>query len=170
VGALLTRQTASLRASTHCPSQGRRGGPWRGSRAARGRRRCMSRRGVVSARRSGACQATGTVQEGVCWQRTCWLMSRIAMSLRSEVKRSKAASMAALSVFASTTRKFFCASGGDVTCWTRSVAVAFACSIAVYQQHSRQRRQAACPSPCPAGGVSGWAGRGQWQHDVPRHR
>lgn len=49
-------------------------------------------------------------------QRTCWLISRIAMSLRSEVKRSKAASMALFSVLASTTRKFFCASGGWVTC------------------------------------------------------
>lgn len=33
------------------------------------------------------------------------------MSLRSLVKRSNAASMALFSVFASTTRKFFCASG-----------------------------------------------------------
>lgn len=49
-------------------------------------------------------------------KRTCWLISRIAMSLRSEVKRSKAASMALFSVLASTTRKFFCASGGWVTC------------------------------------------------------
>ena len=53
--------------------------------------------------------------------RTCWLISRMAMSLRSEVKRSKAASMALFSVLASTTRKFFCASGGCVTCWALSV-------------------------------------------------
>ena len=45
------------------------------------------------------------------------------MSLRSEVKRSKAASMALFSVLASTTRKFFCASGGWVTCCAASVSV-----------------------------------------------
>lgn len=38
------------------------------------------------------------------------------MSFLSVVKRSKAASMAALSVLASTTRKFFWESGGAVTC------------------------------------------------------
>lgn len=38
------------------------------------------------------------------------------MSLRSVVNLSKAASMAALSVLLSTTRKFFCASGPCVTC------------------------------------------------------
>lgn len=39
------------------------------------------------------------------------------MSLRSCVNESKAASMAALSVLPSTTRKFFWLSGGGVTCW-----------------------------------------------------
>jgi hypothetical protein len=39
------------------------------------------------------------------------------MSLRSLTKRSNAASMAELSVLASTTRKFFCESGAGVTCW-----------------------------------------------------
>ena len=47
---------------------------------------------------------------------TCWLISTIPMSLRSVVKRSKAASMDAVSVLPSTTRKFFCESGGFVTC------------------------------------------------------
>ena len=46
----------------------------------------------------------------------CWLISRIAMSLRSWVNLSNAASMAEVSVFASTTRKFFWLSGGCVTC------------------------------------------------------
>jgi hypothetical protein len=46
----------------------------------------------------------------------CWLIRRMAMSLRSCVKLSKAFSIAAFSVFASTTRKFFWASGGCVTC------------------------------------------------------
>ena len=47
---------------------------------------------------------------------TCWFIRRIAMSFRSFVKRSNAASMAEFSVLASTTRKFFCESGGCVTC------------------------------------------------------
>lgn len=38
------------------------------------------------------------------------------MSLRCSVKESKAASMADVSVLPSTTRKFFCESGGLVTC------------------------------------------------------
>ena len=46
----------------------------------------------------------------------CWLIKRIAMSLRSVVNLSKAASMAEFSVLASTTRKFFWLSGGCVTC------------------------------------------------------
>lgn len=39
------------------------------------------------------------------------------MSLRSVVNFSKADSMAEVSVLASTTRKFFWLSGGEVTCW-----------------------------------------------------
>jgi hypothetical protein len=46
----------------------------------------------------------------------CWLISKIAISLRSCVNLSNAASMAEFSVFASTTRKFFWLSGGCVTC------------------------------------------------------
>jgi hypothetical protein len=41
------------------------------------------------------------------------------MSLRSLVYRSNACSMAEVSVLWSTTRKFFCASGGGVTCCMR---------------------------------------------------
>jgi hypothetical protein len=40
------------------------------------------------------------------------------MSFLSSVNLSNAASMAALSVFPSTTRKFFCESGGGLTCYT----------------------------------------------------
>lgn len=50
-------------------------------------------------------------------RRTCWLIRTIPMSLRSVVNRSKAASMAELSVLLSTTKKFFCASGPGVTCY-----------------------------------------------------
>jgi hypothetical protein len=106
--------------SAHCPSPGRTGGPWTGSQAARGKRPCTPRRGVLSSRRSASSSATPFIQCNPV-QRTCWLISRIAMSLRSEVKRSKAASMALFSVLASTTRKFFCASGGWVTCCAASV-------------------------------------------------
>jgi hypothetical protein len=49
---------------------------------------------------------------------TCWLMSRMPMSLRSEVKLLKAASISVFSVLLSTTRKFFDESGGFVTCWS----------------------------------------------------
>lgn len=51
-------------------------------------------------------------------RRTCWLIRTMPMSLRS-VKESKAASMAEASVLLSTTRKFFCESGGLVTCCGR---------------------------------------------------
>jgi len=47
-----TRRTASGPSSAHCPSPGRTGGLWTGSRAATGRRPCTSRRDVVSSRRS----------------------------------------------------------------------------------------------------------------------
>ena len=40
------------------------------------------------------------------------------MSFLSVVKRSKAASIVAFSVLLSTTRKFFCESGGAVTCYS----------------------------------------------------
>ena len=50
------------------------------------------------------------------------------MSLRSCVKQWKAASIAALSVLESTTRKFFCESGGGVTCYLRVEADFHRCS------------------------------------------
>lgn len=51
-----------------------------------------------------------------CLQHTCWFMSNIAMSFLSSVNRSNADSMVLFSVFWSTTRKFFCESGGGLTC------------------------------------------------------
>lgn len=48
--------------------------------------------------------------------RTCWLIRSIAMSFRSCVYLSKACSIVETSVLASTTKKFFCESGGCVTC------------------------------------------------------
>lgn len=47
---------------------------------------------------------------------TCWLIKTMPMSFRSWVNRSKADSMAAVSVLLSTTRKFFWASAPAVTC------------------------------------------------------
>jgi hypothetical protein len=48
------------------------------------------------------------------------------MSFLSEVNLSNAASIAALSVLLSTTRKFFCESGGAVTCCRKApLAVTF---------------------------------------------
>lgn len=140
---IFTLQRACAPSSAHYPSLGRTGGPWTGSQAARGKRPCTPRRGVLSSRRSGSSSASSfaSVQPSPAQpspvKRTCWLISRIAMSLRSEVKRSKAASMALFSVLASTTRKFFCASGGWVTC----------CAL----------RQSSTPLP-PA--AVQWAGRG----------
>ena len=90
--------------------------------------------------------------------RTCWLIRTMPMSLRSVVKRSKAASMAALSILLSTTRKFFCASGPGVTCCGQDKL-----SVAVGSQrrglekdeeqremlYVRQCRPAAVPSRSP---------------------
>jgi hypothetical protein len=119
---IFTLQRACAPFSAHCPSLGRTGGPWTGSQVARGKRLCTPRRGVLSFRRSASLSAASFASFQLSHiQRTCWLISRIAISLRSEVKRSKAASMALFSVLASTTRKFFCASGGWVTCCAASV-------------------------------------------------
>jgi hypothetical protein len=78
----------------------------------------------------------------------CWLISRMAMSLRSWVNLSNAASMAAVSVLASTTRKFFWLSGGCVTCWN-------GCQVwDVGERGGREvvrlRLRGACRSLCPA--------------------
>jgi hypothetical protein len=51
---------------------------------------------------------------------TCWLINTMPMSFRSVVNRSKVASIVALSVLLSTTRKFFWLSGGAVTCCSYS--------------------------------------------------
>ena len=50
---------------------------------------------------------------------TCWLINKIPISFLSFVNLSKASSIAALSVLLSTTRKFFCESGGAVTCYSK---------------------------------------------------
>lgn len=55
---------------------------------------------------------------------TCWLMSRMPMSFLSLVNLSNAASIAAVSVLESTTRKFFCESGGLVTCYLNQYSFA----------------------------------------------
>jgi hypothetical protein len=58
------------------------------------------------------------VQRPHCMGRhTCWLIKRTAISFRSCVKSWNAFSIAEVSVFASTTRKFRCGSGPAVTCW-----------------------------------------------------
>lgn len=155
-----TLQRACAPSSAHCPSPGRTGGPWTGSQAARGKRPCTPRRGVLSSRRSGSPSATSSTNFDLV-ERTCWLMSRMAMSLRSEVKRSKAASMALFSVLASTTRKFFCASGGWVTCCAGSVFASLRSAVGCGD--SRRRPRAACPSLCPVRVSQGplqWRGGG----------
>ena len=47
----------------------------------------------------------------------------MAISFRSLVKRSKACSIVEVSVFGSTTKKFFCASGGGVTCYDQGLSL-----------------------------------------------
>ena len=55
---IFTLQRACAPSSAHYPSPGRTGGPWTGSQAARGKRPCTPRRGVLSSRRSGSSSAT----------------------------------------------------------------------------------------------------------------
>lgn len=85
-------------------------------------RRCMSRLGALSFQRSTIVSyivfaAAWSQLRGGTESRTCWFMSKMAISLRSSVKRSNAASISEFCVLASTTRKFFCESGGCVTCY-----------------------------------------------------
>jgi hypothetical protein len=61
------------------------------------------------------------------------------MSLRSSVKRSKACSMAAVSVLWSTTRKFFCESGAGVTC-LRVLALATGVRLRTTHANSSQQQ------------------------------
>ena len=58
---------------------------------------------------------------------TCWLINKIPMSFLSDVNLSKASSIAALSVLLSTTKKFFCESGGAVTCYTNQYIIYQSC-------------------------------------------
>ena len=53
---IFTLRTISLRALARCPFQDRRGGPWKESQAAKGRRLYTSLRGVVSSRQSNTRQ------------------------------------------------------------------------------------------------------------------
>jgi len=110
-----TRQKAFALFSARYPSQDHMGGPCLESRAGLGRQRCMYRLGDVYAQRSmpRLAPALGS-SSGV---HTCWLINKIAISFLSVVNLSKASSIAALSVLLSTTRKFFCESGGCVTCY-----------------------------------------------------
>ena len=67
-------------------------------------------------------QSLKSISSGILWQpiwrvceHTCWFMRRIAMSFLSRVNLSNICSIVDVSVLASTTRKFFWASGGGVT-------------------------------------------------------
>ena len=110
-----TRQKAFALFSAHYPSQDHMGGPCLESRAELGRRRCMYRLGAVYAQQSMTRLAPAlSISSGI---HTCWLINKIPISFLSVVNLSKASSIAALSVLLSTTRKFFCESGGCVTCY-----------------------------------------------------
>lgn len=125
-----TLRTASAHASARCPCPGRRGGLSKESRAETGKRRYRRPHGGVYARQSAESVVVRLRQENEKASRvelgrsvrTCWLISRMAMSLRSSVNLSKAASMADVSVLLSTTRKFFWLSGGCVTCYMRDTS------------------------------------------------
>jgi hypothetical protein len=69
----------------------------------------------------------------------------MAMSLRSTVKRSNAASIALFSVLLSTTRKFFWESGGCVTCYWDSQSE---CQHG-HEDSIRRRLQVAVQLQCP---------------------
>lgn len=90
----------------------------------------------------------GTLKISRCFQatetelanrRTCWLMSKMAMSFRSCVYRSKACSMIEVSVLASTTRKFFWASGGSVTCYASFSGVKYRLKVTSYPNTCKQQ-------------------------------
>lgn len=56
---------------------------------------------------------------------TCWLIKSIPISFLSDVNLSNASSITDVSVLPSTTRKFFCESGGAVTCYSKYKSVQF---------------------------------------------
>lgn len=104
--------------AAHCPSRGHMDGLYWVSLGRQGRLRCRHRFGVVSYRRPDGWRfsALFSLDNEKIFMLTCWLISTMPMSLRSVVNLSKVASIVALSVLLSTTRKFFCESGGGVTC------------------------------------------------------
>lgn len=101
--------------SVHYLSLGRKDGPCLVSLKRLGKLLCKCRVDLLFSRQSEKwCQPqASSFKTG--WS-TCWFMSRIATSFRFCVNLSKACSIVEFSVFASTTRKFFSASGGEVTC------------------------------------------------------
>jgi hypothetical protein len=110
-----TRQKVFALSSVRCPSRGHTGDPCLEFRAALGRQLYMHRLDGVFAQQS--VQRLAPAQIMVTGLLTCWLINKIAISFLSVVNLSKASSIAALSVLLSTTRKFFCESGGCVTCY-----------------------------------------------------
>jgi hypothetical protein len=84
--------------------------------------------------------------------RTCWLIRRMAMSLRSTVKRSNAASIAVFSVLLSTTRKFFWESGGCVTCYLECQTLSlYESRRGSIRRHLPVAAQLRCPGPPSVG-------------------
>ena len=109
------RQKVFALSSAHYPSRDRMGDPCLESRAELGRQRCRYRLGDVFAQQSMRRLAPALGMSS--GSQTCWLINKIPISFLSVVNLSKASSIAALSVLLSTTRKFFCESGGCVTCY-----------------------------------------------------
>jgi hypothetical protein len=110
-----TRQKAFALSSTHYPSRGRTDDPYLEFRVELGKQRYMYRPGGVFSQQSMQWLAPMLVM--AAGRPTCWLINKIPISFLSVVNLSKASSIAALSVLLSTTRKFFCESGGCVTCY-----------------------------------------------------
>jgi hypothetical protein len=77
----------------------------------------MCRLGDVSCRQSSFQSAYYPCPYGSILH-TCWFINRMPISFLSFVNFSNASSIAESSVLPSTTRKFFCESGGAVTCYT----------------------------------------------------
>lgn len=117
--AVATLQTDGEPCATRCPSRGRMGGLYLVSLVWSGRLRCRYRSGDVSYRPPDGDSHVSAALPADRWNismLTCWLISTMPMSFRSVVNLSNVASIVALSVLLSTTRKFFCESGGWVTC------------------------------------------------------
>lgn len=120
---MITRQRAAVPVLGRYPFPDHTDVLLTGSRARRGKRQYKCRPLDGYARRSAGvpkrCISTRELEmnnRGYDDALTCWLMSTMAISLRSLVNLSKAPSIVASSVLASTTRKFFCESGAEVTC------------------------------------------------------